>query len=54
MAKYDLREIKLSNKTHGSGSDPDALLASKSNVNRTKQYYQGHVMIANSNSLILD
>ena len=31
-AKGDFRGIKLSNKTHRSGSDPDALLARKSNA----------------------
>jgi hypothetical protein len=31
-AKCDFRGIKLSNKTHRTGSDPEALLARKSNT----------------------
>jgi hypothetical protein len=43
-AKGDFRGIKLSNKTHRSTTDPDALLARKSNAHPAQPSYRGHVL----------
>ena len=62
-AKGDFRGIKLSNKTHRSGSDPDALLARKSNahpaqpsdrLSRRTLRCDGHVLMDNRHALIVD
>ena len=53
-AKGDFRGIKLSNKTHRSGSDPDALLARKSNAHPALPGYRGHVLMDNPHALIVD
>jgi hypothetical protein len=62
-AKGDFRGIKLSNKTHRSGSDPDALLARKSNAHPAQPSYRlsertlrcdGHVLMDNRHALIVD
>jgi len=53
-AKGDFRGIKLSNKTHRSGSDPDALLARKSNAHPAQPSYRGHVLMDNRHELIVD
>jgi hypothetical protein len=39
-AKGDFRGIKLSNKTHRSSSDPDAMLARKSNAHPAQPSYR--------------
>ena len=53
-AKGDFRGIKLSNKTHRSGTDPDALLARKSNAHPALPGYRGHVLMDNPHALIVD
>jgi len=53
-AKGNFRGIKLSNKTHRSGSDPDALLARKSNAHPAQPSYRGHVLMDNRHALIVD
>jgi hypothetical protein len=62
-AKGDFRGIKLSNKTHRSGSDPNALLARKSNAHLAQPSYRlsrrtlrcdGHVLMDNRHALIVD
>jgi hypothetical protein len=53
-AKGDCRGIKLSNKSHRSGSDPDALLARKSNAHPAQPSYRGHVLMDNRHALIVD
>ena len=53
-AKGDFRGIKLSNKTHRSGSDPDALLARKSKAHPAQPSYRGHVLMDNRHALIVD
>ena len=53
-AKGDFRGIKLSNKTHRSGSDPDALLARKSNAHPAQPSYRGHVLMDNRHALTVN
>jgi len=53
-AKGDFRGIKLSNKTHRSSTDPDALLARKSNVHPALPSYRGHVLMDNRHALVVD
>jgi transposase len=53
-AKGDFRGIKLSNKTHRSSVDPDALLARKSNAHPAQPSYRGHVLMDNRHALIVD
>jgi hypothetical protein len=53
-AKGDFRGIKLSNKTHRSTTDPDALLARKSNAHPAQPSYRGHVLMDNRHALIVD
>jgi transposase len=53
-AKGDFRGIKLSNKTHRSGSDPDALLARKPKAHPAQLSYRGHVLMDNCHALIVD
>ncbi len=53
-AKGDFRGIKLSNKTHRSGTDPDALLARKSNAHPALPGYRGHVLMDNRHAQIDD
>jgi hypothetical protein len=53
-AKGDFRGIKLSNKTHRSSVDPDALLARKSNAHPALPSYRGHVLMDNRHALIVD
>jgi len=53
-AKGDFRGIQLSNKTHRSGTDPDALLARKSNAHPALPSYRGHVLMDNRHALIVD
>ena len=53
-AKGDFRGIKLSNKTHRSSTDPDALLCRKSNAHPATPSYLGHVLMDNRHALIAD
>ncbi len=53
-AKGDFRGVKLSNKTHRSKTDPDALLARKSNAHPALPSYRGHVLMDNRHALIVD
>lgn len=46
--------IKLSNKTHCSSTDPDALLARNANAHPAQQNYNGHVLMDNHHALIVD
>ena len=52
--KGDFRRIMLGNKTHSSGTDPDALLARKSNAHPALPGYRGHVLIDNRHALVVD
>ena len=45
---------KRSNKTHASRTDPEALLASKSNGIAARPSYAGHTLMENRNGLIVD
>jgi transposase len=53
-AKGDYRGVKLSNETHRSSTDPDALLARKSIVHPALPSYRGHVLMDNRHDLIVD
>ena len=53
-AKCDFHGIKLSNQTHRSSTDPDALLARKSNAHLAMPSYRGHVLMDNRHALIVD
>jgi transposase len=53
-AKGDFRGVHLSNKTHRSGTDLDALLARKSNVHPALPGYRGHVLMENRHALVVD
>ena len=50
----DFRGIKLSNDTHVSSSDPDAMLATKGKHEGSKLSYLGHVLMENRNGLVVD
>ena len=50
----DFRGEKRSNKTHASTTDPEALLARKSNNTAARLCYSGHVLMENRNALIVD
>jgi hypothetical protein len=53
-AKGDFRGIKLSNDTHRSSTDPDALLARKSNAHPALLSYRAHFLMENRHDLIVD
>ena len=53
-AKRDFRGVKLSNKTHRSKTDPNALLARKSYAQPALPSYRGHVLMDNRHALIVD
>lgn len=53
-AKGDFRGIKLSNETHRSSTDPEALLARKSNAHPAQLSYRGHVLMDNRHDLIVE
>ena len=53
-AKGDFRGMKLSNKTHRSSVDPDALLCRKSKAHPALPSYRGHVLMDNRHALIVD
>ncbi len=52
-AKGDFRNIKLSNKTHCSGTDLDALLRRKSKAHPALPSYRGHVLMDIRHGLIV-
>ena len=52
--KGDFRGIKLSNQTHRSTVDPDALLCRKSKAHPALPSYRGHVLMENRHALIVD
>jgi hypothetical protein len=53
-AKGDFRGIKLSNKTHRSSVDPDALLCRKSKAHPALPSYRGQVLMDNRHALIVE
>ena len=53
-AKGDFRGTKLSNETHRSSTDPEALLARKSNAHPAQLSYRGHVFMENRHDLVVD
>jgi transposase len=53
-AKGDFRGLKISNETHFSTTDPDALLARKSNAHPAELSYRGHVLMDNRHDLVVD
>ena len=53
-AKGDFRGVKLSNETHRSSTDPEALLARKSNAHPAQLSYRGHVFMENRHDLVVD
>jgi transposase len=50
-AKGDFRGVKLSNDTHRSSTDPEALLARKSKAHPALPSYRGHVLMDNRHDL---
>ena len=50
----DFRGEKRSNETHRSTTDPEALLARKSNNTAARLCFAGHLLIENRNALIVD
>lgn len=50
----DFRGEKRSNQTHRSTTDPEALLARKSNNTAARLCFAGHLLIENRNALIVD
>jgi hypothetical protein len=52
--KCDFRGIKLSNETHRSSTDPQALLTRKSNAHPAQLSYRRHVFMDNRHDLIVD
>jgi transposase len=53
-AKGDFRGVKLSNETHRSSIDPEALLARKSKAHPAQLSYRGHVLMDNRLDLVVD
>lgn len=53
-AEVDWRGRPRSNDTHESTTDPEALLARKSNATAAKLSYAGHLLMENRNALIVD
>jgi hypothetical protein len=52
--KGDFRGVKLSNSTHRSSTDPESLLARKSNAHPAQLSYRRHVLMDNRHDLIVD
>lgn len=52
--EVDFKGAKRSNDTHVSATDPDAMLATKSNREGAKPSYMGHVLMENRNGLAVD
>jgi transposase len=53
-AKVDFRGQGRSNQTHASTTDPEALLARKSDHTAARLCYAGHLLMENRNALIVD
>lgn len=53
-AEVDFRGKPRSNDTHASTTDPEALLARKSNATAAKLSYAGHALMENRNGLLVD
>jgi len=53
-AGRNFRGERRSNKTHASRTDPDALLASKSDGMAARPSYTGHTLMENRNGLLID
>jgi transposase len=53
-AEVDFRGQPRSNQTHQSSTDPEALLARKSNNTAARLCYAGHLLMENRNALIVD
>jgi transposase len=53
-AEVDFRGQPRSNQTHQSSTDPEALLARKSNSTAARLCYAGHLLMENRNALIVD
>ena len=53
-ARGDFRSIRLSNGTHRSSTDPEALLARTSNAHPAQLSYEGDVLMDNRHALIVD
>ena len=53
-AEVDFRGQPRSNQTHQSTTDPEALLARKSNGTAARLCYAGHLLMENRNALIVD
>jgi transposase len=53
-AEVDFRGQPRSNQTHRSSTDPEALLARKSNNTAARLCYAGHLLMENRNALIVD
>ena len=52
--EVDFRGAPRSNRTHASTTDPEALLARKSNNTAARLCYAGHLLMENRNALIVD
>jgi transposase len=52
--EVDFRGAPRSNKTHASTTDPEALLARKSNNTAARLCFAGHLLMENRNALIVD
>jgi transposase len=52
--EVDFKGTRRSNDTHVSATDPDAMLATKSNRDGAKPSYAGHVLMENRNGLAVD
>jgi transposase len=53
-AEVDFRDRPRSNETHASTTDPEALLARKSNATAAKLCYAGHLLMENRSALLVD
>lgn len=53
-AETDFRGQRRSNKTHQSSTDPEALMARKSNSTAARLCFAGHLLMENRNALIVD
>ena len=53
-AEADFRGQPRSNRTHRSSTDPEALLARKSNHTAARLCYAGHLLMENRNALLVD
>lgn len=53
-AEVSFRDQRRSNQTHQSTTDPEAMLARKSNQEGAKLCYAGHLLMENRNALLVD